>query len=1459
MDRYEHGLMGAYSKPARDDSSVSHRLNHPISIGWIYAGGQGRSHQCPSNADYIQVIKIHDTWVFDLPATSSATIETTNGPSVQSSSSSATLFSAVTLVLTISFFIREIRSLLLVICIVCLSPHLHMTFASADESLLSIVVYVPTDMQLNNVQIDAPYCDISSSPSSNLNISHLSVMNCPSEAPNTVVQFDGPLHISNTIDICVGGPVSISHLSTTPRVANVSLSSLSTSISVSFTSIFYGRVDVLSSITNVRGNCVKSKPTQWSCGNVPGNTWGRTTEYNLKTFRFASLSAPTSVDVQFTFQCGELSPAPESQRNVILSDLVYPYLVNLSRADPTSWSYYTPGGQRNGYSLGCPGQRCLNGTDDGATQVVQPSWSNQPPFSVLPSIRKGYPYQVSFQMRMDQSNLDHVANGYTITNFSIVFFENYENVWHAAESKWYYWIADDAYTNSTLSLGHCDVDASNMTSTVYRTYNCTISPSRDSDTVVVGLRAYMPGYNTGDQYWYFKDLMVSVPSVPVRTPSLITKESERISLRKTSPLFDPNPHTNCPHLNPKLKYWQDPSTWSNYNGVVPSVNQDISIPDDTDVMISSCSLQKGIYGNIYIPKTSSLVFDDTPIDMQVQMIFVDGSLYLGSPTCRLSSEISITFHGNSSRDDSTKYFGTKGIGVSRDGSIDVHGYQYHNTWSRLADTAKGGDDRVYLMDEVNWEPGQQIVVTATIQNDEEYNQNEVVTITGVYNRTITFTPPLEYFHYGEQEYQAEVGLLSRRIKLQGNFDDSEARNSSYGGNVMIMGEGRFSGVQFTRMGQLNRLARYPLHWHLIGNGGVNSFARDCSFWRNFYRCVSIHGTNNVTLTRNVAFDIMGHCYYLEDGTEEFNEISYNMAAYIHPIGRPIVGWAQVGEFLFETEELRNPADSAAAGYYITNAHNIIIGNTASGGWTGFSLPNLFRPIKEEAWKSPFDPSGRPTLEFDGNSARGSGNMFGMSGCFYVGGWLFHTASNDDMYHMNTTDTSGTRTLGYQNGRVERTTRWQNLTDLNLDVPANLTFTNIKTALCGMGVGDWSSLEVVHYESHDNYRSAMMFGKSWLGDALVVGRTDNPLSGTPPLGLTQGFEFYDTYTHTILTNITYRNFHGISGRTSADPHDDNKIFVCMTHSDTFKPEGMSTIRNITFENVDTDMILGVNVQDTGSSRMFNLYDSDGSLAPLAGLQTNGQPAIIGSYVDWWKFNENCIFNVSWNAWICPKTHPTQQIITVGLYVPGLIDYGQIGRPDFHIGNVSLFGNGIPTHDIRNLIVTRNSGITGVSHTNWFFTLNETQYGAPRVIEINTIQIPNGTWFIFATPYPKGTNFTIWSDLWNNRWLPGYFVFEQADSFDRVYYGDGTNYFVDSDGILYIKVRDYTVDSSFSYFRDGARINEFNNGFVYHVRATCPGEVVTVDVQPGYTSPNLVEFCGGVPNVRPGHLGDEINVG
>jgi cell migration-inducing and hyaluronan-binding protein len=63
--------------------------------------------------------------------------------------------------------------------------------------------------------------------------------------------------------------------------------------------------------------------------------------------------------------------------------------------------------------------------------------------------------------------------------------------------------------------------------------------------------------------------------------------------------------------------------------------------------------------------------------------------------------------------------------------------------------------------------------------------------------------------------RGEVGLLTRNIKLQASAD---AEQSLYGGHVMAMAGSKMfvEGVEFTRMGQHLTLARYPIHWHLIG-------------------------------------------------------------------------------------------------------------------------------------------------------------------------------------------------------------------------------------------------------------------------------------------------------------------------------------------------------------------------------------------------------------------------------------------------------------------------------------------------------------------------------------------------------------------------------------------------------------------------------------------------------------------
>ena len=51
----------------------------------------------------------------------------------------------------------------------------------------------------------------------------------------------------------------------------------------------------------------------------------------------------------------------------------------------------------------------------------------------------------------------------------------------------------------------------------------------------------------------------------------------------------------------------------------------------------------------------------------------------------------------------------------------------------------------------------------------------------------------------------------------------------------------------------------------------------------------------------------GYCYYLEDGVEQFNEISFNLAAHIHYLGEAAWGNGQQTSINYESPDLTLPA------------------------------------------------------------------------------------------------------------------------------------------------------------------------------------------------------------------------------------------------------------------------------------------------------------------------------------------------------------------------------------------------------------------------------------------------------------------------------------------------------------------------------------------------------------------------
>jgi cell migration-inducing and hyaluronan-binding protein len=210
------------------------------------------------------------------------------------------------------------------------------------------------------------------------------------------------------------------------------------------------------------------------------------------------------------------------------------------------------------------------------------------------------------------------------------------------------------------------------------------------------------------------------------------------------------------------------------------------------------------------------------------------------------------------------------------GTLSLHGDR-KNAWTKLANTANAGSTSIQVLDASGWRAGDEIVLAST---DYDPRQAERRTIAAIKGNTITLDKKLDYMHFGKITFdvdeRGEVGLLTRNVRLQASADAAEA--PFYGGHVMAMGSSKMfvEGVEFQRMGQNLTLARYPIHWHLVGDA-KGQYIRNAAIHDTYNRCVTVHGTNFLQVENNVTYNTVGHCFFLEDGIEHGNEYIRNLA------------------------------------------------------------------------------------------------------------------------------------------------------------------------------------------------------------------------------------------------------------------------------------------------------------------------------------------------------------------------------------------------------------------------------------------------------------------------------------------------------------------------------------------------------------------------------------------------------
>src|SRR5207249_492885 len=208
------------------------------------------------------------------------------------------------------------------------------------------------------------------------------------------------------------------------------------------------------------------------------------------------------------------------------------------------------------------------------------------------------------------------------------------------------------------------------------------------------------------------------------------------------------------------------------------------------------------------------------------------------------------------------------------GTLNLHGNRT-NSWTMLSKTAEAGRNSIEVLNAAGWRVGDVIVLAST---DFAPRQAERRTITAISGNNITLDKKLDYMHFGKITFdvdeRGEVGMLTRNIKIQASVD---AEQSFQGGHIMAMAPSKMfvEGVELNRMGQNMNLARYPIHWHLIGDA-KGQYIRNTAIHDTYNRCVTVHGTNFLRVENNVTYNTVGHCFFLEDGAEHGNEFVHNL-------------------------------------------------------------------------------------------------------------------------------------------------------------------------------------------------------------------------------------------------------------------------------------------------------------------------------------------------------------------------------------------------------------------------------------------------------------------------------------------------------------------------------------------------------------------------------------------------------
>ncbi|KAM9563714.1 fibrocystin [Guaruba guarouba] len=368
--------------------------------------------------------------------------------------------------------------------------------------------------------------------------------------------------------------------------------------------------------------------------------------------------------------------------------------------------------------------------------------------------------------------------------------------------------------------------------------------------------------------------------------------------------------------------WSHPETWNDvekgwggYNYSIPGAGEDVIIlPNRTILVDMALPPLRGLYilGTLEFPSNSSNVLSAACI------VVAGGTLKVGSIHHPLERDLKLLVLLRASEGiycDQLEEINVHPGSIGVYGQVQIYSAYPKISWTHLGTNVAPGNERIFVEDKVDWNPGGDIVISSS---SYEAHQAEVVTLKEVNGHNIKINERLLHRHIGHTHdtedskripLAAELGLLTRNVQIKsdvactgrmlvGRFTDSSG--TEFEGTLQLLnieflnfGPPQLSVIEFRNISQESSVVSSSINGSCgAGIKAVMSnwiLLRDNTVFNTVGPGIDLEGQNH-SLIRNLV--ILSR--QPEDSLNWVAGIKTNLAIGVSLCGNAVAGSERIG-------------------------------------------------------------------------------------------------------------------------------------------------------------------------------------------------------------------------------------------------------------------------------------------------------------------------------------------------------------------------------------------------------------------------------------------------------------------------------------------------------------------------------------------------------------------------------------